>query len=181
MSKKLTFVEVKINWSRLPLLVELEAFMAATSGYTAPPEKMPSLSVISKKGYKPAFTFRPEDYVLHETTDVTEIKNLYVENGFETKFLIQDPFGHPGPTVACPVGFPFNLPESFPELRRFNRWICRVHVDICKRPDDQKLISVPHIEPDPSFHKVDHLWHTFIRGKVVRGKTAVKILKFLGI
>jgi len=180
MSKKSIFVETEVSWDRIPSLLELETFMAASAGYTVPPKKLPSLSAISKKGYKAAFTFRPEDYIQHETEDVAEIKQIYKQNGFETELIMQDPFGHPGPTVACPIGFPFNLPEPFQELKRFNRWICRIHVDICQHPN-RKLISVPHIEPDPTFHKLAHLWDTFIKGNVVRGEVAVKVLHFLGI
>jgi hypothetical protein len=180
LSKEPDFILTEVSWDRIPSLAVLETFMTISAGYTVPPKKMPSLSALSKKGYKPAFTFRPEEYVIHKTEDVAKTKQLYEQNGFETEVLMQDPFGHPGPTVACPIGFPFNLPEPFKELRRFNRWICRIHVDICQHPD-RRLVSVPHIEPDPGFHKLAHLWDTFIKGNVVRGEVAVKVLHFLGI
>ncbi len=180
MSEKPNFILARVNWSYIPPLVELETFMAVSSGYTVPPKKMPSLSALSKKGYKPAFMYGPKDYVMHNTGDETKVRRLYEQNGFKTAFLMQDPFGHPGPTVACPIGFPFNLPEPFEELKRFNRWICRIHVDITQHPNG-RLVSVPHIEPDPAFHKLAHLWDTFIKGNVVRGEAAVKVLHFLGI
>jgi hypothetical protein len=73
----------------------------------------------------------------------------------------------------------FNLPSSLnpsPQLRRFNQWINRIHVDIA-RYKDENLVSIPHIEPDPVFNAIAHLWVAFIYKQEVRGKEAVTILK----
>ena len=168
------FKEVKVDWSHIPSLQTLESHIGAILGlYDV--EKEPTMRL---KGY-PKFSLNSTDYVIHRETTAEQIVEIYDANGFETRGILQDPFGHKGPTVACPIGFPFNTPITSPRLKRFNRWICRVHVDIAK--SDKNLISIPHIEPDPCFHKLAHIWDTFIKKNVVRGSEAVKALNFLGI
>jgi hypothetical protein len=62
---------------------------------------------------KPEFYLNPDDYILHEEKDWTKLKEMYENNGFETRFILQNAKGHKGPTVACPIGFPSTcLPHS---------------------------------------------------------------------
>ena len=122
-----------------------------------------------------------DSYIIHFDRDIKDIISLYEENGFETKIIIQDPFGHKNPTVACPIGFPFNLPIKYDELVQFNKWICRVHIEICSDLKNNNIYSLPHIEPDPCFHPISHLIDTYLRGKVVYGDVAVKILNYFDI
>ena len=107
--------------------------------------------------------------------DIEQVKKMYNDCGFETKVILQDPFSHPWPSAACPIGFPFTFPKIYPELRRYSRWICRVHVEIGVN-ETKTVVSIPHIEPDPSFHPAAHLIDTYIKGNVVRGAVAVEIL-----
>ncbi len=170
---------VRINWSYVPSIEELEQFLSLTY------ESHPYYAFIPPSpGYRPPvfycpFKFRKDDCIVHNTNRIDAIINLYESSGFETHVLLEDPFGHRGPTVACPLGFPSNLPKQWRELKRFNRWICRVHVDITHLPQDGRLVSAPHIEPDPRFHALAHLWDTYIHGNLVRGRTAVEVLRWL--
>lgn len=168
-----SFAEVEVDWSQIPSLQAFESHIAAIQGISGP-EAMPA-----RGERRPGVSLVPEDYVQHKGISKEQLLEVYKSNGFETQFIMQDPFGHVGPTVACPIGFPFNLPDPSPELRKFNRWICRVHVDIATLKG--VLISIPHIEPDPQFHKLAHFWDTYIKKHVIRGKEAVRILGFLGV
>lgn len=171
MVDEIVFAEVPVDWSYALTLHELEAHIGAMLVSTE--------QTIDWLGTpRASFKFQTEDYISHSDA-LNEIKDFYEKNGFATRFVMQDPFSHKGATAACPIGFPFNLPKAYPELRRFNRWICRVHVDIAKHPDQNILISVPHIEPDPTFHKLAHIWDSYIKRNIVRGKTAVELLKYL--
>jgi len=156
-----------VDWTWIPRDVDVENYYS-TASFQDPLTK--------ETFYYQTFQITPEQYLNHNTKVVDDVMRLYESNGFETKYVVQDPFGHPGPTVSCPIGFPFNLPKDYPELRRYSRWICRVHVDICRIEDDT-LISLPHIEPDPVFHSIAHFWDTYLKGNVVRGQVAVEILK----
>jgi hypothetical protein len=168
-----------INWSYVPSIGELEQFLNSTYEYR------PYYALIAPAAaYRPPvayypFKFRKDDYIVHNTNLTDAVINLYENNGFDTHVVLEDPFGHLGPTVAGPVEFPSNLPKQWRELKRFSRWICRVHVDITHLPQDGRLVSAPHVEPDPAFHALTHLWQTYIRGNLVRGKTAVEILRWL--
>lgn len=164
-----------VDWSKIPTLSEVELFMGYFLGHY-PEEEIPTMRL--KK--KPVLKLSETEYTIHHETEVKDVINLYEQNGFEAPTLLQDPIGHPWPTVACPIGFPFNLPFACRDLRRFNRWICRVHVEIA-RLDNGAIVSVPHLEPDPKFHPFDHIWDTYIKKRVVRGKEAVAALNFLGI
>jgi hypothetical protein len=168
------FKEEEVDWEHIPSLASLEAHIGAILG-SSELEARPSIRLRRQR----RFSFGPEEYVPHKGKNKNQIISMYEENGFETKRVVQDPFGHRCPTVACPIGFPFNLPLASPKLRRFNRWICRVHVDIVDRGDC--LVSAPHIEPDPRFQPLDHFWDTYIKKHVIRGKEAVAVLNFLGI
>jgi hypothetical protein len=169
-----SFQGVAVDWSYIPSISELEEFQSSTYDY----RPYYTAYLPYPVGFYP-FRFEKTDYLVHDTNVVDEIIDLYDENGFETAAVLQDPFGHEGPTVACPIGFPSGLPKLYRELKRFNRWICRIHVDICYLSADGKLVSVPHVEPDPRFHPFTHIWDTYIHGNVVRGKPAVSVLKWL--
>ena len=156
-----------VDWSRIPTFEELESYYDEVS-YTL---------------LEPAFHFRLKEfeYLKHDVKKVDKLIALYEESGFETRRVIQDPFGHPGPAVACPIGFPFNLPKMYPELKRYKKWICRLHVDVC-RSQQGFLLSVPHIEPDPIFHPFSHLKNAFLHRNVLRGKVPLELLQqFLGL
>jgi len=170
------FKEVKVDWGWIPSVEELEFHLGIVLGYYKPKE-IPAMRALARKRRR--FALVTKDYISHETSRVENIVEMYKNNGFETRLILQDPLGHKGPTVACPIGFPFNLPFSSARLRRFNRWICRVHVDIASQ--GKTFVSVPHLEPDPLFHKLTHLWDTYIRKNTIRGKEAVAALNFLGI
>jgi len=156
-----------VDWSYVPDKSEIEQYYLSASFQD---------TVTKESFYYPAFQLTPDQYLNHATKVIDEVVTLYESNGFDTGHIVQDPFGHPGPTVACPIGFPFNLPKDYSELRRYSRWICRVHADVCRIEDDV-LVSIPHIEPDPVFHSIAHFWDTYIKGNVVRGPVAVEILK----
>lgn len=164
-----------MDWTSVPSLQELESHIAIRLGLV---ESEKHAAAIPLKGQHIPSLNR-EDYVLHNIKKLSQLQMIYEDNGFETKWILQDPFGHKSPTTACPIGFPFNLPNPSRQLRRFNRWICRIHVEIASM--DNYLVSVPHIEPDPAFHKIAHIWDTYIKKRVVMGKEAVRILKFLGV
>jgi len=155
-----------VNWSKIPTLNELKKHLE-----TVKREISKTSIMFSLKG------FEEISYFCHNTNQVSSVKSLYNENGFETKRVIQDPFSHSGPTVACPIGFPSNLYKRFDELRRFNRWICRLHVDIGEDKNGG-IISAPHIEQDPLFHPFTHFREAFMKGNVVRGKVALELLRY---
>jgi hypothetical protein len=171
------FVKTRVDWTKVPTLLEVEKanskLINAEWTITKAEGKL-TLRARTEKEPKP-FKYKPNEYILHETKDVNQVKQMYVDCGFETKIILQDPFGHPWPSVVCPIGFPFTFPKIYPELRRYNRWICRVHTEICVN-NDHRLVSVPHIEPDPCFHAASHILDTYIKGNVVRGTVAVELL-----
>jgi hypothetical protein len=156
-----------VDWTYAPTKLEVEEYYLSATFQDA---------VTKESFYYPGFRIRPEDCLDHKIKSTDGVINLYESNGFETRHIVEDPFGHPGPTVSCPIGFPFNLPKDYPELRRYSRWICRVHADVCT-VEEGILVSVPHIEPDPVFHSIAHFWDSYIKGNVVRGPVAVEVLK----
>ncbi len=167
--------QVQVNWTQIPTLQEL-----TDHHYTQ------SVEVERQGGRRPLVTLSrteitPGDYFEHQTNKANDVKKMYSDCGFNTEVILQDPIGHNCPTVACPIGFPINLRKQFKELMRYNRWICRIHVEIVLNDDKSKLLSVPHIEVDPGFHGIGHLWDTFVHGNVVRGPVAVEVLKWFGV
>lgn len=183
MRRTILFREASVDWSYIPSINELEENIRiqalVASGVLGRGFAPSDIELVPAVSFKPTIRLKERDYFEHSSSDLNEIRRTYSESGFDTNVILQDPIGHRGPTVACPIGFPSNLHKRYDELRRFNRWICRVHVDIAHRPRTKKLISVPHIEPDPAFHTLDHIWDTFICKHVVRGRPAVDILKSL--
>lgn len=117
------------------------------------------------------------DVVFHKDLTLRQIKALYVNKGFETEWILQTHRGDT-PTVAKSIGFAFN----FPEYQRLTRWnhssnsyVLRIHVEILTW-DDGTLVSYPHVEVDPRFHKLRHI-ASAIRREEVRGEIAVSILR----
>ena len=86
------------------------------------------------------------DVLEHPGTSIDDLLDLYRDSGFDTDIMLQNPFTHRGPAAACTIGFPLGLPSSLQtqDLKRFRRWICRIHVDI-KQREDGTLFSIPHI------------------------------------
>jgi hypothetical protein len=117
------------------------------------------------------------DILEHPGISVDDLLDLYRDSGFDTDVILQNPFTHLGPAAACTIGFPLNLPGAlqFQDLKRYRRWICRIHVDI-KQKGNGTLFSFPHVEVDPAFHWAEHLAH---QGQEVHGRTSVEILKML--
>jgi hypothetical protein len=171
------FKGANVDWTSVPSLQELESHIAIRLGLIESEKTAAAMRLKDQR----VLSLNRDDYVLHGLKELDQLQKVYEDNGFETKWILQDPFGHKSPTAACPIGFPFNLPipSARVQLRRFNRWICRIHVEIANV--DNCLVSVPHIEPDPAFHKIAHIWDTYIKKRVVMGKEAVRILEFLGI
>lgn len=153
-----------LDWTDIPLVQELEDLLAFKYSMITP-------GIL--------FKLTPTDYVVHETSSEDEVLELYAASGFDTFVVLQNPLTHRGASPACPIGFTSNLPNAsgLPELKLLRRWVCRLHVDIC-RHGDQRLVSVPHVEIDPGYHPLEHLSH---QGREVKGKAAVEVLKkFLG-
>lgn len=127
--------------------------------------------------YHPIGVIPNTDILDHPGVTVDDLLDLYRNSGFDTDLILQNPLTHRGPAAACPIGFPQNLPRTlqFQDLKRYRRWICRIHVDI-KQKEDGTLFSFPHIEVDPVFHWAEHL---AFQGQEVYGRTSVEILKML--
>lgn len=119
-----------------------------------------------------------DDSFAHDTKILPKVRDQYRDSGFATRVILQDPLTHKGPTTACTIGFPTNLPRHLwtERLRLFKRFVCRVHVDIASGPDGF-LWSIPHVEPDPVFHWKEHIEYSTIKHLDIRGPPAVKILK----
>ena len=127
--------------------------------------------------YLPVSVVPDSDIVEHPGTSIDDLLDLYRDAGFETDVILQNPFTHRGPAAACTIGFPLGLPSSLQgqDLKKFRRWVCRIHVDI-KQRENGTLFSIPHVEVDPAFHLAEHL---ALQGQEVYGKTSVKLLKTL--
>ena len=173
--------EVKVEWDKSPPMTELAKathrrkgiLMEVTDDYTR------SMRLTYAGSTTPITA--PESYLLHGNLLLPQVKSLYSDAGFQTDRILQDPFGHPGPTTACTIGFLSNLPrelwdKSF-SLFASKGLICRIHVDIAEQPDGQQA-SVPHVEPDVR-QPAQHLYYAYWKHGDVRGKPAVGILKYL--
>ncbi len=117
------------------------------------------------------------DCLNHKTKVIARVRDQYRNAGFATRVILQDPRSHRGPTVACTIGFPTNLPLNLwtNELRIFKRFVCRLHVDIASAPDGD-ICSIPHVEPDPIFHWKEHVQYSTLKHLEVKGRPAVRIL-----
>ena len=176
MAEEQRFVEkVPVDWSHIPEFSDLVKFRKTIIKQ----EKARTGIRILTPTLVSFLTIGQGDYFEHTSTDIQAVKKMYQESGFDTDFIWQDPIGHKDPTVACPIGFPINLPKQYQEMRRYNKWICRVHVEIVSR--NGKLLSIPHVEIDPKFDPVAHLKDTYLGGNIVRGPIAVEILRLFGV
>lgn len=119
---------------------------------------------------------KEEDVVLHRNLTLAQLQALYDKKGFNTRVILQTP--RDNPVAAKSIGFPFNFTD-FPELMTWNHsknsLVLRLHVDII-RWDGGVLASNPHVEPDPRFHKIEHI-QCALRAGETRGKPAVAILR----
>lgn len=116
------------------------------------------------------------DILEHPGISIDDLLDLYRDSGFDTDVILQNWFTHNGPAAVCTIGFPIGLPGSqVQDLKKFRRWICRIHVDIKQRKDGT-LFSIPHVEVDPMFHWAEHL---AFQGQEVYGKPSVDILRML--
>jgi len=125
----------------------------------------------------PPESWTKDDVLTHPGMSDDDLLDLYRDSGFDTDLILQNPFTHSGPSAACVIGFPVSLPKEsdFRELKKFRRWVCRIHVDI-RRDDNGELFSIPHVEVDPAFHPMVHLE---FQGREVYGGTALGILRML--
>lgn len=126
--------------------------------------------------YSNAAEFQDSDILEHPGISIDDLLDLYRDCGFDTDVILQNWFTHRGPAAACTIGFPVGLPgPQIQDLKKFRRWICRIHVDI-KQKEDGTLFSIPHMEVDPAFNPVEHL---AFQGQEVYGKSSVELLKML--
>jgi len=126
--------------------------------------------------YSMAPEFQDGDVLEHPGISIDDLLDLYRDSGFDTDVILQNWFTHRGPAAVCTIGFPISLPASqAQDLKKFRRWICRIHVDI-KQSENGTLFSVPYVEVDPAFHWAEH---SAFQGQEVYGKTSVEILRML--
>jgi hypothetical protein len=152
----------QVDWTEIPITEVGSALLrTGLTGY--------DVSAVS--------TLSDSDILEHPRISIDDLLDLYRDSGFDTDLILQNPFTHDGPAAACTVGFPLNLPEAlkFQDLKRYRRWICRIHVDI-KQKTNGTLFSFPHVEVDPAFHWAEHL---ALQGQEVYGRTSVEILRML--
>ena len=74
-----------VDWTYVPTKLEVEQYyLSATYQDT-----------ISRESYYyPAFEIKPDQYLNHKTKSADDIIKLYESNGFETRNMVDDPFGH---------------------------------------------------------------------------------------
>ena len=173
----------KIKWDRAPAFGPSENYWVPKTkieerlAMHARMARPTSLAFLQKK------LLNPTDGLDHETKILFKVRDEYRDAGFATRVILQDPRTHHGPTTACTIGFPTNLPSELwtLSLRIFKRFVCRVHIDIVT-DDNGNLWSIPHVEPDPVFHWREHIEYSTIKHLDVRGPVAVAILRhFLSI
>jgi len=170
--RKKRIVEQKVKWDSVPTLADLQGVRPTPFEPMSDTERLGFMTRIG-------IGYSHDDYLTHETYSIDEVRRQYQDAGFQTDRILQDPRGHPGPTTACAIGFPSNLPQALwnDSLRIFKRFICRVHVDIVTL-DGGELASVPHVEPDAYKESWAHLELSWAKGLVVTGKPAVSILRY---
>lgn len=154
----------QVDWTEIPF--------AEVAAVSAPYEKL-----MDYEPYHPIGVIPDTDILEHPRISVDDLLDLYRASGFDTDVILQNPFTHRGPAAACTIGFPQNLSGAphFQDLKRYRRWICRIHVDV-KQRENGTLFSYPHVEVDPAFHWTEHL---AFQGQEVYGRTSVEILKML--
>jgi hypothetical protein len=177
--KKPKLVNQRIKWDRAPPFGPREDYWVLQAegekrlGIQASMRRPTSLAFLQNKLINPA------DALDHKTKILLKVRDQYTDAGFATTVVLQDPFTHHGPTTSCTIGFPVNLPSKLRarSLRRFKRFVCRVHVDLVTAVNGN-LWSIPHVEPDPIFHWKEHIEFSTIKHLDVRGPVAVAILRY---
>jgi hypothetical protein len=114
------------------------------------------------------------DVLLHDVTNPFLLRKQYLSQGWNTTVILQDAT-HDGPTTAMAIGYPKEWPNALGELSKWGEnVILRLHVDICMF--QHKLVSQPHVEPDPEYNTKEHLdmWR---KKDEIRGSLAVQILQ----
>lgn len=115
-----------------------------------------------------------QDVYVHSEADLGSLRYRYSSLGWDTFVILQD-VTHDGPTAAHRSGFPRMYPEDEIELARWgDDVVLRTHVDVCWF--HRKLVSVPHVEPDPACNPREHL-AMYENHDEIRGSLAVKIFK----
>jgi hypothetical protein len=160
-------VNQTIKWDNVPKFIPIKLKGAFEEPHTFALKTAPPRETI----------LSPGDYFNHKTKVVAKVRDQYRDAGFATRVILQDPRSHRGPTVACTIGFPTNLPANLwtNELRIFKRFVCRLHADIASAPDGD-ICSIPHVEPDPIFHWKEHVEYSTLKHLEVKGRSAVRIL-----
>lgn len=107
-----------------------------------------------------------EDIFVHPETDLANLRRHYESVGWNTFVILQD-VTHDGPTAAHRAGFPALYPQDQIELARWgDDVILRLHIDVYSY--NGRLVSAPHVEPDPVTNMAEHLAmyenHDEIRG-----------------
>ena len=177
--KKPKLVNQRIKWDRAPPFGPRENYW----DLQAEREKRQRIQAKIKMPTSLVFfqnkLINPADALDHKTKILAKVRDQYRDAGFATTVVLQDPFTHHGPTTACTIGFPTNLPSKLwtLSLRIFKRFVCRVHIDIVTG-DNGNVWSIPHVEPDPVFHWREHIEYSTIKHLDVRGPVAVAILKY---
>ena len=115
---------------------------------------------------------RSDEIFIHKLTRLLDIKKAYEAQGWDTTGILQSPT-HVGPTVAKPIGFPYNFPEYRVPLSRWSdRIVLRLHADVCRYYG--KIVSWPHLEPDPRYEPEKH-WEMFLANNELRGPVVISI------
>ena len=114
------------------------------------------------------------DIHAHELTNAFLLRKQYVSEGWNTNVTFED-VSHKGPTTAIAIGSSKDWPSLSEVLSRWGKeTILRLHVDIFQSYG--KLVSYPHVEPDPETNPKQHLdmWR---KKNEIRGTTAVRIFR----
>ena len=164
-----SLVNQRIKWDTAPTVVL----------YKKGPARFEAADSYSISGAAEIGAVDQNDCLKHTTKILPKLRDQYRDAGFATRVILQDPRSHRGPTTACTIGFPTNLPRKLwsERLRLYKRFVCRVHVDIITAKDGY-LWSKPHVEPDPVFHWKEHLEYSTVKHLDIRGPPAVRILRY---
>jgi hypothetical protein len=114
------------------------------------------------------------DIHTHDVTNAFLLHKQYVSEGWNTNVTLEDR-SHKGPTTAIVIGRSKDWPSLSEELSRWGKGvILRLHVDIFQSLG--KLVSYPHVEPDPETNPKEHLdmWR---KKNEIRGVIAVRIFR----
>jgi len=115
----------------------------------------------------------PEDFLTHSDSSLSSLCFHYASVGWNPYVILQD-VTHQGPTAAHAIGYPNLYSDDELELARWgDNVVLRVHTDVCWL--EGKLISIPHVEPDPVFNPMEHI-AMYENHDEIRGPLAVKLL-----